>query len=112
MSRLVFCGKDVVWKYVYGEQPAELHRVPVETGVGRHSFVELKISQETDQFEWRVVDPARETFNAEVLVLLESELPRLAQCSLSKSLGHFSDMLRAFVSYGKGKGQITLVGEV
>jgi len=129
MGRLVTCDDDYVWKYVFGKQNSELYRVPKEVGVGEHHFVrfdEDKLMNE-DVHAWIPVDPSKEEFEAEVLILSSQDLEYISkfieentqQPSFLKKLfakkeepDYFIAMLDAFVEYGIGKEEIELVGEI
>jgi len=129
MGRLVTCDDDCVWKYVFGKQNSELYRVPEEVGVGDHYFVKFdedKLINE-DIREWIPVDPSKEEFEAEVLILSSQDLECISnyietntqQPSFLKKLfskkeepDYFIAMLYEFVEYGSGKEEIELVGEI
>ena len=129
MGRLVYCDDDVVWEYVFGEQPCELYRVPDETGAGQHRFIKIDQERvlEDGTLEWREVDPASEEFDGDILKISQADIPVLRQYVeentpqsgvLQRMFGKsdppdsFTAMVGAIADYAEGKGEIVLRGEM
>ncbi len=128
MGRLVTCGKDIVWKYVFGEQNSEIYRVPEDVGVGEHVFIKYTHDPMRDEVVTYIeVDPSKEEFEADILRLKIKDLPILRKYVsentsyipwYSKIFGkkpkedYFVIMLAAFADYIESHGDVELFGEM
>lgn len=124
MGRFITCGKDIVWKYAFGAQPAELNRIRTDVGVGEHNFI--KYDEDGYPEKWKAVDPSKEPFEAEVINLTNDDIKKMkifvnekvAKPSIFKRLfgkkeppDYFVGMLAAIVEYANERDSIELHGE-
>jgi hypothetical protein len=128
MGRLVTCGDEIVWKYVFGEQNSEIYRVSEEVGVGYHAFIKYGHDpMEDEEVSYVEVDPSKDEFEADILRLKKSDLkklrvfiekntkkPSLFQRILGKKPNEdfFVSMIAAFADYVEKHGDIELHGEM